>query len=751
MTNATVPVDGTAAAAEDGTMVASATIVALAMLGMLYCWVQWCRIAAVKLDQATEGDLRDNKSAYASIILSEHLDGKFETMKHLGKLIYEGGRTFMAAELGYLLILAVVCVVPILLCDGILAACAYLMGCSALICGGNVGMLVATYTNVRATRECWRSLGHGYDVAIRGGSVAAVALVSLGIASLFLLISVLHALPGRWRTQDEMWVTVAWYSFGVSSVGLFARVGGGTFTKAADIGADLAGKCDYGLMEDDYRNPACIADHVGDNIGGVICIGADLFGSLAGANCAALVISGGSSCPHSGLEGISGNFAAMMFPMLVSASGMAVCMVVSQLELLCGKVTTSKDVETRLWRMIVLSTLAEMPVVYFLARMVLPSSFVMSCDFQAVTPQYCVFSVWLGLLCGMLIGYAAEHYTSHKKGNVKEIAAAYELGAPTGVILGLAVGYLSCAVPVICLATAVLLAHALAGPYGIALAATGMLAPLTTYVAIDAFDSIADNAAGISEMSGLTRDEDDGHAGELTDVLGGAGSVGNGYAIGSAMLVSTSLIGAFQVLAGVREVEVVDIWYFVGLLLGATLPYTFSAITMRSVGKAAQKLIMECRDQFHAIMYKDEAPNYKACIRICTQASLNDVATAFLLVVGAPVLVGILFGRKCSLGFLQGALICGVQMAISMINTGGAWDNAKKYIENLDSHKDSEQYRNAVIGDTVGDPLKDVSGPSLNVMLNLCTITSVVCGGLIGRYSNETGGPFWLPAHAANI
>lgn len=736
---------------EDGSIAVSIAIVAMALLSMFFCLAQWLRIKAVKLDQVMESDRHSKNSGYASMVLTEHLDGKFETMQHLGKLIYEGGLTFMAAELGYLLILAAVCVVPILAFNGLPAACAYLIGSCTLVCGSNIGMLVATYTNVRATRECWRSLGQGYDVAMRGGMVAAVALVSLGIASLFLLISVFQALPGRWRGQDQMWETVAWYSFGVSSVGLFARVGGGTFTKAADIGADLAGKCDFGLMEDDYRNPACIADHVGDNIGGVICIGADLFGSLAGAMCAALVISGGASCPDSRLEGISDNFAAMMFPMLVSASGMTVCVVVAQFDLICGKVSSSKDVETRLSRMIVLSTIGEMPVVYFLAPMVLPSEFLISCDYQSVTPNYCVFSVWLGLVCGMLIGYCAEYYTSHKKRHVKEIAAAYELGAPTGVILGLAVGYLSCALPVFCLATTVLLAHAFAGPYGVSLAATGMLAPLTVYIAIDAFDSITDNASGISEMSGLTRDEDDGHAGELTDVLGGAGSIGNGYAIGSAMLVSVSLTHAFQVLAGVQAVEVVDQWYFAGLLLGATLPYTFSAITMHSVGKAAQDLIEECRGQFHDIMYKDAVPNYKACIRICTKASLNDVAPAGALVVGLPVLVGILFGKKCTLGYLQGALICGVQMAISMINTGGAWDNAKKYIEKSDSHKDSEQYRNAVIGDTVGDPLKDVSGPSLNVMLNLCTITSVVCGGLIGRYSGDTGGPFWLPRHAAPV
>jgi len=455
------------------------------------------------------------------------------------------------------------------------------------------------------------------------------------------------------------------------------------------------------------------------------------------------VISGSSGklrCTDPGLaaDGLAGDWAAMLFPLLIPSTSIVVSIVTMAVVNFFYNVKHVKDIEMAMKRLILISTAFETPTVYCLARCCLPTRFAISCSLREVSPLCCTISVWLGLWSGLAIGHATEHYTSRRRAPVQEIAAAHKVSAASGIIFGLAVGYLSCAVPVLCLGVTVLIAQMLVGPYGVALAALGMLSTMPLCLAIDAYDSIADNAAGIAEMSGLGTD-----LCQLTDILGGAGATGNGFTISSAALVSVALFHAFSLRVGSVNTDMGDRWYFTGLLFGAALPYVFSAIVMRSVGKAATDIIEECRRQFPRIIDDDVKPDYNRCITICTEASLKDMGPAGLLAIGAPVAIGLLFGKKCTAGLLHGCLVSGVQMAISMINTGGAWDNAKKFVAEQ-GEKDSEAHKNAVIGDLVGDPLKDVSGPSMNILMNLSAITSFVFGRVISQWSNAEGGPFWL-------
>merc|ERR1712226_941096 len=335
-----------------------------------------------------------------------------------------------------------------------------------------------------------------------------------------------------------------------------------------------------------------------------------------------------------------------------------------------------------------------------------------------------------------------EYYTSHSYSPVRNIANSQATSAATGIIFGLAVGYLSCIIPVICIALTVLVSHSLLGMYGIALGALGMLSTMTMGLTIDAYGPISDNAGGIAEMSELSME-----VRKTTDALDAAGNttaaIGKGFAIGSAALVSLALFGAYTVRANIKQVDVLDPWTFTGLLLGACIPFKFSAMTMTSVGYAAQDMVEECRRQFKDILAGNAQPDYDRCIKISTEASLKEMIAPGLLVMLSPLVAGVLFGKNCTAGLLTGALVSGVQMAISMSNTGGAWDNAKKYIEATGT-KGSEAHKNAVTGDTVGDPLKDTSGPAINIVMKLSAIISLVFGGFIARHSTNEGGPFWL-------
>merc|ERR1719181_1396490 len=537
---------------------------------------------------------------------------------------------------------------------------------------------------------------------------------------------------GSFESSEEMFEAIAGYGLGGSAIALFGRVGGGIYTKAADVGADLSGKIEQGLDEDDPRNPACIADNVGDNVGDIAGMGADLFGSFAESPCAALVIASASS--------LANNWNAMMFPLLLSASGVIGGIITLCICNIFYKVDKISDVEKALKGVLVISTIIETPLVYGCAVMCLPEKFLIGS--VIATPMSCCISVWLGLWSGLIIGYTTEYYTSHSYAPVRNIAKTQKTSAATGIIYGLAVGYLSVIVPIFCMAATILVGHTMLGMYGVALGALGMLSTLTMGLTIDAYGPISDNAGGIAEMSGLSHE-----VRKITDALDAAGNttaaIGKGFAIGSAALVSLALFGAYTVRAKIKTVDVLDPWTFTGLLLGAMIPFAFSAMTMTSVGYAAQDMVEECRRQFRDILDKGAKPDYQRCIVISTNASLKEMIAPGLLVMLSPLIAGLLFGKNCTAGLLTGALVSGVQMAISMSNTGGAWDNAKKYIEATGT-KGSEAHKNAVTGDTVGDPLKDTSGPAINIVMKLSAIISLVFGSFIMKYSNATGGPLWL-------
>merc|ERR550525_1853838 len=360
---------------------------------------------------------------------------------------------------------------------------------------------------------------------------------------------------------------------------------------------------------------------------------------------------------------------------------------------------------------------------------------------------YCAVSIMLGLWSGLIIGYVTEYYTSHSYSPVREIAETQKQSAATGIIYGLALGYLSCIVPVLCLGITILVSHTICGMFGVALGALGMLGTMTMALTIDAYGPISDNAGGIAEMSGLPET-----VRGLTDCLDAAGNttaaIGKGFAIGSAALVSLALFGAFTVRADVEDVDILNPWVFTGLLFGAMMPYAFAAWTMKSVGKAANDMVKECLEQFPKIMKEDEPPNYARCIKISTDASLREMIAPGALVIFSPLVAGLGFGKNACAGLLSGALVSSVQLAISMSNTGGAWDNSKKYISagglGKEYCKGSEAHKNSVTGDTVGDPLKDTSGPALNIVMKLTAILSLVFGTVIKNCSNTKGGPWWL-------
>jgi inorganic pyrophosphatase len=472
-------------------------------------------------------------------------------------------------------------------------------------------------------------------------------------------------------------------------------------------------------------------------------MGADLFGSFAESTCAALVIGAASG------SSLVDNWKGTSFPLLISSSGIICGILTLFIVKLIWSVDHQDKVEGALKGILVVSTVLETPLVYGCAiycfgdeTVQLPAS-QNHAPFNVSAVQAC-YPVWLGLWSGLIIGFITEYYTSHSYQPVRQIADQQKTSAATGIIFGLAVGYLSCIVPVLCIALTVLVAHSVLGMYGVALGALGMLSTITMGLTIDAYGPISDNAGGIAEMSGLSM-----KVREITDALDAAGNttaaIGTGFAIGSAALVSLALFGAYTVRANVETVDALDPWTFTGLLIGAMIPYAFGALTMRSVAFAATDMVEECRRQFKLIMDKTnpQPPDYTTCIVISTEASLREMIAPGLLVMLSPLVSGFLLGKNGTAGILIGGMISSVQMAISMSNTGGAWDNAKKYAEKL-KMKGSEQHKNAVIGDTVGDPMKDTSGPALNIVMKLSAIISLVFGSTIASWSTEAGGPKWL-------
>jgi len=708
-------------------------IVLPGILGLLWSVKEWVAVANVKIDG--HPDLLANQDSKAKTAAADIV----AEMIKISTTIQEGAMSFLFAEYTYMAVYIVLFSIFLVFFTGVPTTIAFVVGSVTSILCGWIGMKIAVFTNVRTTHQCWNSLSAGFEVAIQGGCVMGLSLVSLGLLALFALIEIFKAYFD-FSSSQVMYEAIAGYGLGGSSIALFGRVGGGIYTKAADVGADLSGKNDYGLEEDDYRNPACIADNVGDNVGDIAGMGADLFGSFAEATCAALVLVAAS-------PDLKDSWAGQMYPMLISSAGIVVGLMTLLTQGVFYKVKDIPDVEKALKGILVISTVLMTPVVIFLSHWCLPEVFSMGPGHEHVKWWYCAVSIMLGLWSGLIIGYVTEYYTSASYTPVREIAETQKQSAATGIIYGLALGYLSCIIPVICLGVTILVAHTLCGMFGVALGALGMLGTMTMGLTIDAYGPISDNAGGIAEMAGLPET-----VRGLTDCLDAAGNttaaIGKGFAIGSAALVSLALFGAFTVRAKVAVVDILNPWVFTGLLFGAMMPYAFAAWTMKSVGEAANEMVKECLRQFPKIMGPEKmAPDYEKCIRISTDASLREMLAPGALVILSPLVAGMGFGKNCCAGLLSGSLVSSVQLAISMSNTGGAWDNSKKYISagglGKDFAKGSEAHKNSVTGDTVGDPLKDTSGPALNIVMKLTAIISLVFGSAIAEFSNAEGGPFW--------
>eukprot|EP00933_Yihiella_yeosuensis_P066428 TRINITY_DN706_c0_g2_i2.p1 TRINITY_DN706_c0_g2~~TRINITY_DN706_c0_g2_i2.p1 ORF type:complete len:717 (+),score=179.03 TRINITY_DN706_c0_g2_i2:66-2216(+) len=705
-------------------------IIVPGILGVVWSAKEWSAVGSVKID-GHPGLLAKDDPKNKEII---------ELMTKIAKTISDGAMSFLFAEYTYMAAYIVVFSMILVAATGVPTTIAFVVGAITSILCGWIGMRIAVFTNVRTTHQCWKDLKSGFEVSIKGGCVMGLSLVSLGVLALIALIFAFKKFF-EFDSEQKMFEAIAGYGLGGSSIALFGRVGGGIYTKAADVGADLAGKNDYGLEEDDYRNPACIADNVGDNVGDIAGMGADLFGSFAESTCAALVLAAAS-------EGLKGSWVSLMYPVLISSFGIVAGIITLLLQGSMYPVKEMPDVEKALKGVLVISTVIMTPVAIALSFYCLPETFKMDDHYTEVKWWYCAVSICLGLWSGLIIGFVTEYYTSHSYAPVREIAETQKQSAATGIIYGLALGYLSCIIPVLCLGITILCSHSLCGMFGVALGALGMLGTMTMGLTIDAYGPISDNAGGIAEMSGLPET-----VRGLTDCLDAAGNttaaIGKGFAIGSAALVSLALFGAFCVRAGVTHVDILNPWVFTGLLFGAMMPYAFAAWTMKSVGKAADEMYQECMQQFPKIMGPERAaPDYERCIRISTEASLREMLAPGALVILSPLVAGFGFGKNATAGLLSGALVSSVQLAISMSNTGGAWDNSKKYISagglGPQFMKGSEAHKNSVTGDTVGDPLKDTSGPALNIVMKLTAIISLVFGSAIASFSNEEGGPFWL-------
>ncbi len=663
-------------------------------------------------------------------------------MLDIASKIEEGAITFLKAEYLYLSIFVIVLAIFIFffvepVFGTFYTTLAFLVGGFTSILCGYIGMRVAVHTNVRVTKLCTTDIASGFVIAFRGGEVLGFILVGIAILVFIILIEASMAVyaPKTLADYTAFFDLMAGYGLGGSFVALFGRVGGGIYTKAADVGSDLAGKVVEGLPEDSPKNPGVVADNVGDNVGDIAGMGADLFGSLAESTTAALVVGGYSA------ELIGGG-ASMYFPLLITSSGIIVSFLTQFVATNMMKATYENVESVLKWQLIistVLMTAAIIPICLY----VLPESFTYGNLNTTVTTNWDAFGcICVGLWAGLIIGWITEVYTSNTYSPVRELTDSCRLGAAPNIILGLALGYMSTVVPIVCIAVTIYLSFHWAYMYGIALAALGMLSTLPIALSIDGYGPIADNAGGIAEMTGL-----DPSVRRNTDKLDAAGNttaaIGKGFAIGSACLVALALFGAFVAKTGQTTVNILAPLQFAGLILGAMIPYAFSALTMSAVGDAAQDMIKEIQRQFSdpEIKAGTKDPDYETCIAISTKASLKKMAAPGLLIILTPIVIGLLFGPNAVAGLLAGEIASGVQIAFSFSNTGGAWDNCKKYIEagNDDTEgqafaKHTPAHQAAVVGDTVGDPLKDTSGPSINIVMKLSSILSLVFGNFFRDY-----------------
>jgi len=623
-----------------------------------------------------------------------------EKAKEISNHIHEGAMAFLNKEykiLGIFIVVVAIIILAVPVLSWKTAVC-FVVGAVFSIVAGNIGMRIATLANVRTAEAAKNDLYQGLKVAFSSGSVMGLSVVGLGLFG----VSILY-----WIFKDPE--IIYGFGFGASSVALFARVGGGIYTKAADVGADLVGKVEAGIPEDDPRNPATIADNVGDNVGDVAGMGADLFESYVDSIIAAMAL---------GVLGVA-TFGekAVILPLLLASVGLVAAILGNFIVKAFKKGSPHSVLNWGIWSAAALAAIGSFPAIYY-----------------TIGHLGVYWSLLTGLVAGIIIGLVTEYYTSDKRKPAQEVAKASESGAATNIIAGFALGLISTVVPVLVVTAAIFLSFKFAGLFGIAIAAVGMLSTLGITLAADTYGPVADNAAGIAEMAGMG-EETRKRAEELDAVGNTTAAIGKGFAIGSAALTALVLLVSFGQAVDLEVVNLLNSNVLIGLFLGGLLPCVFSALSMKAVGKAAFEMVQEVRRQFKeipGIMEGTGKPDYKRCVDISTNAALKRMIAPGLLAVLAPVIVGLTLGAPALVGMLAGSLVTGFLLAVIMANAGGAWDNAKKYIEagNLGG-KGSDAHKAAVTGDTVGDPFKDTSGPSLNILIKLMTIVSLVIAPLL--------------------